>query len=552
MRFPSKQSLVRVSLLFLFALPTIAQGDENTDTQSAQDVADRKEHFLALSEAKQAFGKEFSIGEVNSQFVLYGGTSKVCRDKFEIETDGAKGEYRIHYLGDAPDCLYFDRVTKDLPSADFVKLQSGVKSEEVKMIPTGTFDKVNLVVDDPYSSKGLYASSDELTTDDGKSLSHENEKEVADRKKQEAADKKQKMIDAAFTVVTKCHRGLKELDVGDEALARLAEIPEIVKEKGEEWFADNAAKFREEKFKACRVQMLKAKVDEIASSECESRLQKIADADPKYTSRIKDIYMQLVNRYAHSASLGMEEAYDAAMDTIAKIREFGLSEKEEADLLAVERNINLQFMQKAALEGVKSENFIAMKDKMLEYMLAEDAEGCLTGEGAIVPAQRMNKACAGSQWLSLQFSQQIGMANANQALLDKQALASQLMTDYDACSALRASAAQAGTTLDAANDARCKPIEAQVNAQKTATANVGLNANGFGTIMNGTNTTAYGTTTNTATNPTNSGLMNSVYTSQSSPQQTVTIPVNTVQQTGQVTPAVTNTAPVKNTVSLHH
>jgi hypothetical protein len=188
-----------------------------------------------------------------------------------------------------------------------------------------------------------------------------------------------------------------------------------------------------------------------------------------------------------------------------------------------------------------------MKDKMLEYMLAEDAEGCLTGEGAIVPAQRMNRACATSQWLSLQLGQQMVAANGNQALIEKQAVAAQLMTDYNACTALRTTAAQTGTTLDAMNDARCKPIEDQVNAQKTATANAGLTTGGFASVNSGATTPATTNVTGTSTTTANtanggSGLMNSVYTSQSAPQQTVTIPVNNVQQT----------APATNTVHLHH
>ena len=49
-------------------------------------------------------------------------------------------------------------------------------------------------------------------------------------------------------------------------------------------------------------------------------------------------------------------------------------------------------------------------------------------------------------------------------------------------------------------------------------------------------------TATTNTEKGNSALMNTVNTTQSSPQQTVTIPVNNVQQTCQVTPTVNNTS----------
>jgi hypothetical protein len=532
MRFPSKKAFVRASLLLIFAIPTLAHAEtpEEKTSREAKESADKKSHYISLSEAQAAFGSEFSLEDKSGTFTLYGGTSEDCLGSFDFSNDPKKGQFKILYKGTNDSCLKFETATKDLPKGKFRSLAD---LPDGKMKPTGTFDLVNLVSDNANSSKSPW-TSEELKTDADKSLSNVAAEDVATKKKKALADKKQAEIDRDKDIVKTCNRGLKELDVGDAALARLAKIPEVVKDLGDQYFTDKGEAIRAAKFKACRIQILKAKTDDLAASDCESRLKKIAAADDKYTAKVKALYLELVNRYMNSTTLDMEDAYAASVDTITKLREYDLTDKEAKDVDAAERNVNLHFLRLAAMKGSDSDEFKSMKDHMLEYMLAGDGANCLNEQGVIPmnSAQRYNAACASSQWLSNQLVQQVQLAGSNQLVLNAQATAATAKANADqakllndqyvlACGGLAATASPDGKHT-------CAAILADDAKAKTDAANVGISTNGFNGLSTGILTTT--PATNTTTTPTTgSGFMGSVYTGQKT--TTPTVPVNTVQNT---------------------
>lgn len=540
MRFPSKKSFVRASLLFVFALPNLAYAEETPEEMKAREqkeAAALSAKYLDLEAAKTAFGTEFSIEDRDGVFTLFGGTSVACRSAFDIKSDPVKGEFRIYYDGSNADCLEFDKAMAEKLKPTFVSLSGGDKSEDGKMKPTGTFKVVNLAVPKKNSSKGIV---DLYELKDGdKSLSHVSEAEAKKKKLQAETDKKALQTDTDITLVTKCIRGLKELDVGDDALTRLLALPEamkseIAKAKGDDWMSESEKAIREKKFKACKVQFARAKEDSIADAKCDDRLKKIAGEDDSYVAKIKTLYLDLIGRYMRDATNGtksIDESYDAAVAAVDKLRDEGykLSEDDLKDVDAAERNFNLHFLRLAATKGANSEEFKSIQGKMLDYMLADDANECLVTEtGAINPAQARNSKCQAKQWLSQQLGQQVIAANGNQALIDKKAaelqLAAKEADDLAACSALPA------TATDVQKKA-CTDLQARVDARNSAAANGSLNtaANGFGQVVN---TTA--TTTLPAKESTGSGLLESGYkapttnTSVITPKENVT--VNTVPQ----------------------
>jgi hypothetical protein len=541
MRFPSKHSFVRASLLFVFVVPTPAFADvastvaasalaaASAAVEPAAETAGSPERFLNLSEAQKAFGPEFSTKEVDGTVILFGGTTKECMENFDVSNDPNNGTFKIFYKGGNDTCLSHTDAVKDIARGAYQGLDS---LPDGRMKATGTFDRVDLVWENLTSSKSPFASVEIPVDADGASIAHLSAADAEALRAKKEHEKKQGEADFDMLLVTKCHRGLDELDVGEEALERLLQVPELLGEnKDEKWLSDTAAKFRAEKFAACRKQILKARTDEIASASCEDRLAKIVAEDPEYAPKVKALYLDLVKRYMDSQAMGVEEAFTAATDTLEKIRGFDLGEKEEAELAVLERNLHLRFLQRASLEGADSESFKAMRSNMLDYLAESDTLGCLTDGGAISPQQARNPGCASAQWLSMQFGQQIGIAQGVQAQLNKKA---QELADTQGCQVLRSNSALSGSPLSAADEAKCKAIEYAADAKLKATVNAGITGNGFGEAVSTPTDASWSTPT---TQTTNSGLMNSAYTA---PQTTTQVAPQTAPQ-AQVAPAPANT-----------
>lgn len=499
MRFPSKA-------LLIFVLSTaIAHADEGSA------------RYLSLSQAREAFGPEFSLENMDGAFTLFGGTSEACLTSFDIKNDPKKGEFSILYKGDNDGCLKFTDTVKDLPRGGFRSLAD---LPDAKMKPEGTFDSAKLVSENAYSSKNPWNRED-LKSDKDEFLSNVSAADFAKLKKDEEAKKKQAQVDMDLLLVSKCHRGLPELDLGSDALARLAKIDEVVRDKGDEWFADSAKKFRDETFSACQKQILKARTDQIASAKCEDRLKKLAGEDEQYVSKIKSLYFDLANRYTNSTTMEVEDAYQASMDTLEKIREYDITEEDEQKILGMQRNIQFAFLRRAAAQGSESEAFKFMKGKMLDYMVENDAEGCLDQDtGMVLSMQRMNRACSGAMAMSIALGQQIVAANGKQMLLNQQA---RELADRDACANLRSS----GMALQPFEEAKCKAIETADAEKASAAANGSLSnaASGFGEAVKTPRPETPDATAG-ASAGSESGLLNTGYTAEQG-----AAPMNTAAQT---------------------
>ncbi|MBS1963453.1 MAG: hypothetical protein JST04_14655 [Bdellovibrionales bacterium] len=506
MRFPSKKAFVRASLVLIFAIPTWAHAE------------DAKAKYLNVDEAKTAFGAEFSLEKDGDYFTLYGGTTKSCRDLYEIASDANAGTFSIHFKGGDKACLSKDEALKSVDASKNPFVTLFKDNMDAKMKPTGNFDHVDLVVKEEYSSKST-GTPFELKNDKGESLQSpaylaDKKKKDDEDKKKEAERKKDQAIDRDVMLVTKCGRGLKELQVGSDALDRLMGLSETVKagilaDQGDKFFTDAEKNLREKFFRACRVKILKARTDDlyadsklslskkddgITAEDCDSRLKKIGDEDESYIPKIADAYLELVNRYMNSSTLSVEDAYTAAMDAIAKVREFAPSDEDKAEALekkldAAERNLNLALLRKAAMQGADSEDFKAMKDHVLGYM-TEEGNGCITDQGAIVATRRLDPKCGESQWIALQYAQQLQLAQTSQVALNQQA---QL--------AMCNNATANGLVLTPAEQTACTTIQAAAKAKEAANANAGLTGanDGFGF---GTTGAAATQTTNPANNTT--------------------------------------------------
>ena len=160
MRIPSKNLVVRLSLLIVLAMPTMARavdGDENVKAPTQAEIDQQKKDekieadrlaeekrladekkiaddkaaaaknakYLDLTAAKAAFGPEFSVGKDGDTVNLYGGTSEECSKAFTIENevktidDIKVGQFKIKYDGSNAKCLKFEDALKDQPNGSF-------------------------------------------------------------------------------------------------------------------------------------------------------------------------------------------------------------------------------------------------------------------------------------------------------------------------------------------------------------------------------------------------------------------------------------------------
>jgi hypothetical protein len=543
MRFPSKKSLVRASLCLILAVPTLAEAapspdavstnatektDDNAKTADTQVDATKKDPVanwqdLKFDQAKTAFGPEFSVNNIGGTYTLFGGTSADCLPHFDIHNDGATGEFWIRYDGLNKDCLSFDTVKAKTAPKDFVLLS---EQPDSKMTPTGTFAAVQFRSANPYS--GLHPfDRDPLASSekdkDGKAIVLSNTSE-ADKKKQreqDEIDKRNAQISVAEKVISTCKHGISELDIVPSWISFLANQPQFMKDKDADWESETLKKNRDREFAACSRQIRRGtierdKMDEktvAALSTCDVFLKTLASEDPDSVAKIKKMYMSLLNRYLQSAPPGLESEYDAAMELLAKVREFDLSDDESSDLANLEQNLNIHFLNAAAAEGTDSKEFQAMKANMLTYMFDRDKAGCLSNQGLLMPyALRAGKNCASAAYFSSVFNQQLSIANTAQFGLNQKAAFEKLKADVAVCSAMRTSAAQAGVAMDPAQDAHCKPLEAQVAALSKPLVNNGLGSTSFGQVSTGAPNAA-------ATGATNAPAVTA--------QQTVSVPVKT-------------------------
>lgn len=537
MRTPSKLKFIRSSLILAALLPNAASA-EVTPEEAA-----KKSRSLSFEEAKKAFGPEFSAEASDGTFTLYGVTTENCKSSnFDFSNDPKKGEFKIFYKGFNDDCLDFDKSKAAIAAGEkSLALSSLIDS---KMTGSATFAALKLCSEDLSSDKNRVRCQ-ELKNDKDETLSFESSADLAKKKKLADEEKRQGQIDIDLQLVTKCNRGLSELDVGAEALARLAKIPAVVEEKGDKYFSAAESKHRAAEFAACRISILRGATSDIDQTGCEERLKKISSADDKYVSKVKALYLELVNRYMNSTTLGMVEAYEKAIGAIEFARGLDLDEKETADLLAAERNLHVNFLRLAAAKGEGSDEFAFIKDKMLGFMLGSDELGCLTDKGAVAPEQRMNRACAGNQWLSAQLTTHDMNARLTQQRMNTEALIAQ-KKENDALKLGQCQFAEASKTVQSpVENAECTALKAQADKEVKSVLNAGLDGLGFGTIAEEKAKTPATTSSEDFLDAASSGLMNSVHTEK--PKTEVTTDTKGAAPTGPAAPAVTvNTVPMSS------
>jgi len=609
MRFPSKQSLVRVSLLFIFAFPTLAVA-EDPKTSTPRD--------LSLSEATTAFGPDFLVKDVGGIYTLFGVSSASCfqAEHFKITPDAPAGTFRIGYDGKDDSCLSYDTQSKS--NAILVSLSD---QDGAKFTPSKSFAAVTLV------SKRISEIDNDPQTipsdrkgDDGKAapLSYTSAADLEAQKKQAAADKHQDELDTKMKVVTTCHKGFDELDVASLALDNLVKDVDFAA-KNKTWIADQTSEIEGYVFRACAKTLRKTKVKDLADAEgfldagddvdssadpfadtfeadlkvkdsdsdadlklkkanCGERLNTLMATNSKYARKVIALYFSLAKRYASAAANGtmsfddaeaaIAKIYARIEDSIGDLKDDKLEAKATERLKEEKKASAFALLQAASAGSVDPKTYAKMRESLLGVLMDQDEKACFLDQDSISPttglatplpnqAKAFTKDCQKSYELMKTVLAQDNTAKANQT-----AFASQMLTN--SCLNSRTVAAMNHAEMSDQDKSMCTTVLARYDADAKIAANAGLNANGFGSVSSDAKTTPANTAT---TNPANGGsaLMNTVYTSQSSPQQTVTIPVNNVQQTGQVTPTanngqqiipvtppVTNTAPVKNTVTLHH
>lgn len=474
--------------------------------------------YLTMDEAKTAFGDEFSVRIVNGQVLVDGGTAEKFRSNFVFTNfyEGDKLKLKIYYDGKNDEALNFGNVKKE--DVKFITLQDNFDGGMIKL--SKSIKSIEMVSPNAYSSKKPW-NENEFLNEDGELVSYVSPEDIARKKKLEEAEKGEKQNDLNVLLVTKCHRGLSELDVGSEALAQLlkanASVQEkIANDKGEDWLSEQSKKFTKEVFEACRTQMLRGKLADISKSECDSRLVKIGNDDDSYVVKIKGLYFDLSERYLNTDTMGVQEAYEASIAALGKVRSFQVDEKDEASeerkIKLAEDRIQAILMGRSVAEGSKSESFEFMRGKALENLIALDTNECLIPEtGYMLPNMMQNPLCAEMRVLSYNFikqsNEQLRVANQNAELITKQ---NQYLADQQNCAALRAG----GVPLQAGEEAKCKAIELAVAANAKAAANesIGNSAAGYGEIVKTpeTATNTAGVNTNTSSE---SGFLNSAYTS---------------------------------------
>jgi hypothetical protein len=538
MRTLSKLKFIRSSLLLAALLPNLASAEVSPEE------AAKKSRTLTLADAKKAFGPEFSADGADGIFTLYGVTTENCKkDNFDITNDSKKGEFKIFYKGFNDDCLDFEKSKAAIAAGE---KSLGLSSlTDSKLTGASSFAALKLCSEDLASDKNRVRCQ-ELTNEKDEVLAFESAADLEKKKKAQAEEKRQGQIEIDLQLVTKCNRGLSELDVGAEALARLAKIPSVVEEKGEKYFSAAEEKHRAAEFAACRLTILRTASSDISQTGCEERLAKISAADEKYASKVKALYLELVNRYMNSSTLGIEDAYEKSMEAIARARGLDLSEKEIANLDVSERNLHLNFLRLAAMKGENSVEFEFMKEKAADFIASSDTEGCLTVNetGMFLPAQR-NPQCIGTQQLSAQFNNNLVIAHTTQGRMNVAAQIAQ-QKENDALKLGECRTAELTKTPQSPAETNlCSTLKAKADLEEKMVLNAGLDGKGFGTIADDKDAKTTATVTQSDELSNASGLLNTGYgdKAKSDTKTEVTTDAKLATPTSPTPPAVTANVP---------
>ncbi len=528
-------------------LPSLAFG---LDTDPKPETKETPAKYLSMVEAQKAFGPEFGAEKNKEGTIafLWGVTSTECfNDAFEIKPDAKRGEYTIFYKGKKEDCL--EHAKQKAAASSENKLVGLSTIEELKMKLDGSFESLNLRYEDPTSDKNR-VRLDAFKDADDALISHKSAADLLEEKKQEEEKRVADTLDASMNFVASCGRNLTELDLVDKVIEELADSKLVAgDDKKVAKLAEARKKANEKIYKACKLQIERGKMDQLA--DCGERLKKLAMEDDTYTKKVKDAYIALVGRLMNSTRLSLEEAYDAATDVIALIREFDLDEKEEKNLIASERNMQFHFLRRAAMEGADSENFQLIREKTLDFMLEADLEDdvvCLNDDGSVRPEMRLATACADSARMSAVLNQNtqfaVGTQKAAEAKAATELKLAQEKELLDRCTFNR----QHNIQMIGDEEYRCNFAIAKRDAEAKAVLNAGVSSNGHGQVVNpqttqngvqpvqttdqsGFNTTGYGAQNQNVANP-NTNVTNTAPIQNTTVQPAQNVTVNTVPTLG--------------------
>lgn len=458
-------------------------------------VLTTEDRLLNLEEAKKAFHEFAVVKEDDGKMAaLYGTTSKECMSAFTVNNDSKKGEFTISFAkGSDPACLDYAKLGE-------VKDHEGLaKKEGAKLVFTESLEKLNLRSENKKSDRKPNIFDELIDTDTKESITFVSQADIEKKKKTEAEEKAIREAQKDYLLAVSCTRGLTELDIRTKSIENLAKVKDFVSkdEIGEKWFAKMRKETNEKIFAACSLQISRAKSDDLGL--CDDRLAKLVAQDESYGPKVRALYMNLVNRYMNSTTLGVTEAFDKAQAMIETLRGMDLEDEEIKALDVAERNLYLTMIRKAAAEGSESATFAEMSEKFKAHLMDNDELGCLDEEARLLPTQRMNVSCREAAWMSAQLQQNTALAVANAGILKKKAelqfAAEQEQLKHASCLAVKA----AGGAVTA----ECQALETKMSNAASAAANKDFQTDGFGNVVTDARTPAG------AAQPSGSGLLDS-------------------------------------------
>lgn len=457
MRSHLKLSLILAAAVF----PALAHSAAGLTTEDLQ---------LNLSQAKTAFHQFQAVAEDGGKMAtLYGTTSKECMGAFVVNNDSSKGEFTITLpKGSDPACLDYSKLT------DIKEHESLTKKDGSKLVFSDTVEKVLLRGKDPKSDRS--AKPEELLdADTGKSMVFTSLADQEKQKKSDAEMMKLKAVQSDYLLAVSCVRGLNELDLRVGAIDNLAKVKDFVakEEIGDKWFKKIRKETDEKIFKACSLQITRAKTDDLA--ECDARLARLVGKDPEYFGpKVRALYMTMVNRYKNSTTLSVNEAYDKAAEMIETLRGMDLDDAEVKAVDTAERDLLLAMLNRTAKEGEEMA-YNEMAEKFKGHLLEHNDLGCLDDNAALFPAKRMNPACREIGWMASQLPQSAAL---NVAMIQVQAgkaalqqVAEQEQMKHSSCMAIKAAGG--------ASTPECQALEAKFAAAASASANAGIATTAF-------------------------------------------------------------------------